>query len=95
MPIHKSTLYIHKKSFGCQEDFAVMETDMSQYGYILLGTHDFEVEYPTPTKDPVEAEIEGLQKQVAIISNKAMADTEILTRRINELKCIEYKPEDK
>ncbi len=90
MPIHKGTLYIHAPMHSSTQH-EVANTDMSQYGYILLGTHDFEVEYPTPTKDPIEAEIEGLEKEHDRINKEALAKMELLNQRIKDLRCIEFK----
>jgi hypothetical protein len=92
MPTYNGTLYIHAPQFGSNE-FEIYNADMSKHGLALLGTHDYSVDYENPTKDPVDAEIESLQKKADAIETKALADIEIINRRIRELKCIEYKPE--
>lgn len=91
MPTYNGTLYIHAPRWG-SDDFDVCVSDMSENGWVLLGTHDYSVDYENPTKDPVEAEIESLQKKADAIETKALADIEIINRRIGELKCIDYKP---
>ncbi len=91
MPIHKGTLYIHAAEFIDDTPFKIYSHDMSDCGRVLLGTHDFEVEYPAPTKDPIEAEIEGLEKEHDRINKEAMAKMELLTQRIKDLRCIEFK----
>ncbi len=92
MPTYNGTLYIHAKRLGSNE-FEIYNADMSKHGLVLLGTHDYSVDYENPTKDPIEAELESLQNKADAIETKALADIEIIYRRIGELKCIEYKPE--
>ena len=87
----KETLYIHKAPGYLIEDYSFFLHDMSDCGYILLGTHDLDIDIPKPTKDPIEAEIEMLKNQVAVINIEAYAKTQQLEQRISELTCIEFK----
>ena len=87
------TLYIHKAPSYLIEDYSFFLHDMSDCGYILLGTHDLDIDIPKPTKDPIEAEIEMLKNQVAVINTEAYAKTQQLEQRISELTCIEFKGE--
>ena len=86
----KQTLYIHKSPAYLIEDYSFFLQDMSDCGYILLGTHDIEIDIPRPTKDPIEAEIEMLKNKVAVINTEAYAKTQQLEQRISELTCIEF-----
>ena len=90
---YKKTLYIHVDRFYTNKEFYVATCDMSQSGYVLLGTHDIEIDIPRPTKDPIEAEIEMLKNKVAVINTEAYAKTQQLEQRISELTCIEFKGE--
>lgn len=92
MNTYKGTLYIHAGA-DFEGNLNTFNCDMSKCGFVLLGTHDYEVEYSMPDKDPVEAEIEGLEKMVAEIETEAYAKTEKLKERISQLTCIEFKPE--
>jgi len=78
-------LFIHKRK--CGEGFDVYSCDMSDYGSILLGTQT--VTLNTPIKDPVEAEIEMLdKKEASLVKNHNLA-LHAISERKSQLLCIE------
>lgn len=68
--------------------FSFSESDMSEYGWIRIGTATIHLDLIDP-KDTVAAQVESLQAQIT----KTMADSEatitILRSRINDLLAIE------
>ena len=83
-------LFIHAAKY--EEKFMVATNDMSEYGYIFLGTQV--VTLNAPTKDPVEAEIEMLDKKEALLIKEHLAKLHAIQQRRNDLLCIENKFED-
>lgn len=78
-------LFIHANT--CGEGFNVMTMDFSNHGYILLGTQT--VTLDVPTKDPVEAEIEMLDKKEASLIKDHLAALHAIQCRKNDLLCLE------
>ena len=93
MNTHKGTWYIHKAHEYSQNDFYVTNMDMSKSGYILLGTEEFEFEFETPDKDPIEAEIQMLENEADRLETESYAKVQNIKDRIKQLQCLEYKPE--
>jgi len=83
-------LFIHAANYG--EGFSVLSGDMSNHGYILLGTQTVTVN--VPTKDPVEAEIEMLDKKEASLIKEHLAALHAIQCRKNDLLCLENKFHD-
>lgn len=67
-------------------------SDMSEYGYIPLGTD--EVIVAVPQTDRVLAEIEMLEKAADKIKADTHAQVKTIEDRIQSLKALEYKPGD-
>jgi len=86
----KVTLHIHHSSYD-NEPY-VSTSDMSEYGYILLGTDT--VTITIPDVDIVQAEIDMLNRQTVKVREEFGRQLAILDRRISELTALEYKPEE-
>lgn len=67
-------------------------SDMSEYGYIPLGTD--EVIVAVPQTDRALAEIEMLEKTAGKIKAETHAKIKAIDDRIRLLKALEYKPGD-
>lgn len=80
-------LFIHARSYG--DDFIVATCDMSGSGYILLGEQTVTVD--VPTKNPVEAEIEMLDKKKASLIKEHLAALNAIQCRKKDLLCLEVK----
>lgn len=83
-------LFIHANKYG--EGFNVTACDMSDMGYPLLGTQTVTIN--VPTKDPVEAEIEMLDKKEASLIKDHLAALHAIQCRKNDLLCLENKFHD-
>lgn len=79
-------LFIHKNTYGEPNVFTY---DMSEHGYILLGTQT--VMLNVPTKDPVEAEIEMLDKKEFSLVKEHLAQLHAIQQRRKDLLCLEVK----
>jgi len=93
MITHKGTWFVHKARSYHDEDYYVETMDMSNCGHVLLNTQDFEVDIETPTKDPIEAEIQMLANEADRLGTEAYAKVQNIKDRIKQLQCLEYKPE--
>lgn len=69
----------------------VFPFDMSEHGYVLLGTADFEYDLAEDF-NPLQAEIGGLQKQLDILAEKYHTSAAAIRERISNLQCIEHAP---
>lgn len=83
-------LFIHMNNYD--NGFTVLTRDFSDHGYILLGTQT--VTLDVPTKDPVEAEIEMLDKKEASLIKDHLAALHAIQCRKNDLLCLENKFHD-
>jgi len=86
----KVTLYINRSPHD--KSLFVSTSDMSEYGYILLGTDTAII--TIPDVDIVQAEIDMLNRQTARVREEFGRQLAILDRRISELTALEYKPEE-
>lgn len=80
-------IFIHAPRFTKQH--MCFASDMTEHGYILLGSETVFVD--VPDANPVDAELGMLNKQVAIIEAELGAKLQVLNDRIYSLKCIEHK----
>jgi hypothetical protein len=83
-------LFIHAAHYN--ENFCVFTCDMSEHGHVLLGSQV--VTLKAPTKDPVEAEIEMLDKKEASLIKAHLAALHAIQCRKNDLLCLENKYHD-
>lgn len=83
-------LFIHANS--CGVGYTVLTTDFTSHGYALLGTQT--VTLDVPTKDPVEAEIEMLDKKQSSLIKEHLAALHAIQCRKNDLLCLENKFHD-
>lgn len=84
---HTVTMHIHKDRYG--NTFSLSITDLSKYGYALVGPTEVTFEVPDDF-DPRPQQIAALQAK----QRQAAADFETLCtdikRQISELSAIEY-----
>jgi len=80
-------LFIHAPS--CVGEFIICTADMSAHGYIFLGSEI--VTLNVPTKDPVEAEVEMLDKKEASLIEEHLAKLNAIQQRKKDLLCLEVK----
>ena len=80
-------LFIHVGGFN--DDYTVLTSDFSDHGYILLGTQT--VTLDVPTKDPVAAEVEMLDKKEASLIKAHLAQLHAIQQRKKDLQCLEVK----
>ena len=80
-------LFIHLSKYV--EGYLVTTNDMTDNGYILLGSQT--VTLNVPTKDPVLAEVEMLNKKEASLIKDHLAALHAIQCRKNDLLCIENK----
>ncbi|MEL4888552.1 hypothetical protein N6P31_16065 [Pectobacterium betavasculorum] len=85
------TLYIHRVKHTEKPFIAI--SDMSQYGYALIGTHSVAVPIPQVTNS------ELTNRQIAALKNqqqKIIADAQLqasqLEDKIQRLICLEHQP---
>jgi len=83
-------LFIHAPQYS--NELNVFTNDMQPHGYILLGSQV--VTLNVPTKDPVEAEIEMLDKKEASLIKEHLAALHAIQCRKNDLLCLENKYHD-
>ena len=78
-------VYIHKDKHSAKlMPFCI---DMSEYGHILIGTHEFEYEIPADF-NPVAAEVALLEKQLDKINDEHMRQVKQIKGRIADLQCL-------
>lgn len=65
--------------------------DMTEQGYVLLGTADLEFEVPD-NFNPLQSEISGLEKQLDMLAEKYHQNAAMIRDRISKLQCIENSP---
>ena len=83
----KATLYIHQNNYD--SGYFITESDMTEHGYVLLGTQ--EVELDVPTKATVIAEIEMLDKQIEVVEQDSHNKITAIKQRKASLLAIENK----
>ncbi len=81
-------LFIHSSCGG----WFVSETDHSKNGFPLLGTQT--VTLNVPAKDPVEAEIEMLDKKEASLVEEHLVQLNTIQQRKKDLLCLEVNREE-
>ena len=90
MKTFEKKLHIHQGITG--EGFFIAENDMTDHGYISLGSQT--VTLNVPDTDPIEAEVMCLKKAIDKTKSECHAEVEVLSDRINSLLAIEYKESD-
>ncbi len=80
-------LFIHAGVFS--KKYTTCTGNMSKHGYILLGTQT--VTLNVPTKNPIEAELEMLDKKESSLIEKHLANLHTIQQRRNDLLCLEVK----
>ena len=83
----KVELFIH--ATNSIDEFTILTSDFSEHGYILLGTQT--VTLDVPTKDPVEAEVEMLDKKEASLIKEHLAALHAIQCRKKDLLCLDVK----
>ena len=83
-----ATLHVILSDFG---EVMISTGDMTEYGYTTLATHDITLD--VPQDDPTPKFIEALEAKAARIDAEARESVRVINAQIQELRCIEYKPE--
>jgi len=70
------------------------ESDMSQYGYLMVGpyTHEFDYELPEGW-DPTAAQVAALNKQKDALTDEFHRRVAQINDQISKLQCLEFTPE--
>ena len=87
MDTFEAEMFIHKPQYG--DGYEVYSSDMTDAGCILLGSQTITLNIPDT--DPVQAEVDMLEKKVTSVKAKAQSEVTQLEERIQELKCLEFK----
>ena len=91
----KQTMYVHasKKYDGTDEfDIDMKICDMTEYGYILIGTVEVSADFDIPDDfNFTQAEIDSLKTQKSKIQAEAQIKITQIEEQIQRLQCIEYK----
>jgi hypothetical protein len=83
---HTITMQIHKCKHS--SDFCLMSTDMSEYGYVLVGPTDVSFEVPDDF-DPRPQQIKALEEKQRQAAAAFYALTTDIKRQISELQSLE------
>ena len=83
-----ATLHVSLADFG---SVRITTAAMTEYGYTTLATHDITLD--VPQDDPTPKFIEALEAKAARIDADARESVRVINAQIQELRCIEYKPE--
>lgn len=76
---------------GSAPALSIYPFDMSEHGYVLIGSVDIEYDLPDDF-NPLQAEIGGLNKQLDILAEKYHTSAAAIRERISNLQCIEHTP---
>lgn len=87
MKTQTQTLYIHQPPFEGGK-YGITVDDMSQFGWVLLGTQTVEV--TIPDTDPVEAELKSIAREKDAMKAEFSQKISRLQRRENELRALEH-----
>jgi len=82
-------LFIHMATYG--EEYYVAANNMAELGYPYLGSQT--VTLNIPTKNPIEAEIEMLDKKEAVLVEEHSKKIHAIQQRKKDLQCLEFKDE--
>ena len=80
-------LFIHVVAYG--EGYYVSTHNMSDHGHPYLGSQT--VTLNAPTKNPIEAEIEMLDKKEAVLVEEHYQKINVIQQRKRDLQCLEVK----
>ena len=92
----KIKAYVHAQyqEWSKEYEFKAWGVDMSDVGFSpCLAIHEFEFDAP-PHDVLVKGTIQQYREQQKAILAKAEAQRALLDQKINELLCIEYKPQE-
>lgn len=80
---------VHQSVHG--ESFNVFMTDMSEYGFVVVG--EAELEYDVPDDfNPTAAKIATLEKKLGVMSDEYQRNVAAIRGQISDLQCIEHTP---
>lgn len=80
---------LHQKL--CSERFELFACDMSQYGFIMIGPVEVEVDVPDDF-NRTAAQITTLEKKLDTMSAEYQRNCAAIRGRISDLQCIEHSP---
>lgn len=75
-------------------DFTYHDSDMTEYGWVEVGTAEIKVTLNVENKDIVKSQVATLRKQVENIRAEAQMKVNGLENQIKNLMAITYEPED-
>lgn len=81
--------FVHTNMNG--GSFQCFSSDMTEYGYLLVGEHSFNFELPVGF-DPVVAQIKSLEQGLDKIQREHDTKVANIKEQIQKLMCIENKP---
>lgn len=88
------TFYVHLSKYHDlpgRNMFALYQDDMSEYDHVCLG--QVEVTFPIPQDvDPIQAQVDSLEKQLAVINREYAQKVSTVQTRIRELQALTYEP---
>jgi hypothetical protein len=89
---HTAKMYVQgKRDYTNKMEYHLHSGDMTDYGYVTVGTIEVEFEVPDDF-NPVQAEIEMLKHAKAKVESEAMSKMRLIEDQIRNLQCLEYKP---
>lgn len=83
------TMYAHKASGLDANPYTLCGYDMSEYGYICLGS--VEVTFTAPETDPVTAELESIDKAMQSVRAELQGKLNALQERRDSLLAITHQ----
>lgn len=89
---HTQTLFIQgRRDYKDEMQYILLNVDMSQFGYIQVGTLDVEFEVPDDF-NPTQAEIEVLEKEKQRLRAELSVKLMNIDDQISKLQCLTYIP---
>lgn len=76
---------------GAAPVFQAFPFDMTSQGYVLLGEAELVYEVPDDF-NPLQSEINGLEKQLDLLAEQYHKNAATIRDRISNLQCIEHSP---
>lgn len=80
---------VHQDLHG--NGFSVFASDMSEYGYVMVGEAEFEYDVPDDF-NPTAAKITTLEKKLDSMSAEYQRNCAAIRGQISDLQCIEHSP---
>ena len=89
---HTQTMYIQcQRDYKGEMQYTLCGADLSDYGYVQVGTIDVEFEVPDDF-NPTQAEIEVLEKEKKRLRAELSVKLMNIDEQISKLQCLTYIP---